>query len=203
MGHAAGRPGPWVEAWLSRARFARYLSEVGGDRGRALALYEWNSRLGQAMMRDVGHFEVALRNVCNDTLTARWRGAQHWLFDPRSPVNAPLVRTLRKQKTDMNTRNRASVAEAVSRCGGRKASPGAVVAELNFGFWRHLSDAIQEKTLWVPYLHHAWPARTQRHQIDAMIGAINGQRNRIAHVRHEVAQFQWMHCLEVMPLVGC
>ncbi|MDR1634042.1 MAG: Abi family protein [Bifidobacteriaceae bacterium] len=166
---------------MSSARFARYLNEAGGDRALALEWYEWNSQLGQAMMRDVGHFEVALRNIYNETLTARWHGAGHWLFDPKSPVNAPLVRTSRKHKIDMNTRNRSSVAEAVARCGGRRANPDAVVAELNFGSWRHLSDAIHEKSLWVPYLHHAWPKKTQRHQIDAMIGAINDQRNRIAH----------------------
>jgi len=181
MTSAASQLGSWVEQWLSGARFARYLAEAGGDRSRALALYEWNSQLGQAMMRDVGHFEVALRNVCNDTLSRYWHGSRHWLLDPKSPVNAPLMRTLCKRRVDMNTRNRGSIAEAVSRCGGRQASPDAVVAELNFGFWRHLSDAIHEKTLWVPYLHHAWPRKTPRQQIDAMIGAINDQRNRIAH----------------------
>jgi hypothetical protein len=181
MAQVVAQPGSWVERWLSSARFSRYLAEADGDRVRALALYEWNSHLGQAMMHDVGHFEVALRNVYNETLTAGWRGSRHWLLDSGSPVNAPLMRTWRKQRIDMNTRNRSSVAEAVARCGGRQASPDAVVAELNFGFWRHLSDAIHEKTLWVPYLHLAWPKKAQRQRIDAMIAAINDQRNRIAH----------------------
>ena len=207
MANAASQLGPLVEQWLSSARFVRYLAEAGGDRNRALALYEWNSQLGQAMMRDVGHFEVALRNVCNDTLTVRWRGSQHWLFDPKSPVNAPLMRTLRKRKVDMNTRNRVSVAEAVARCGGSKANPDAVVAELNFGFWRHLSDAIHEKTLWVPYLHHAWPKKTQRQRIDAMIGAINYQRNRVAHHEPLFSQPTSVTCIvqvqqDVVALLG-
>ena len=172
----------WIEKWLSTARFGRYLGETGGDRAQAVELYEWNSRLGQAMMHDVGQFEVALRNVCNDTISAHWHGAQHWLFDPTSPVNAPLIRSWRQRQIDMNTRNRASIAAAVGRCGGSQANPDAVIAELNFGFWRHLSDAIHEKTIWVPYLHFAWPKKADRRQIDVMIGAINDQRNRIAHL---------------------
>jgi hypothetical protein len=33
-----------------------------------------------------------------------------------------------------------------------------VVAELSLGFWRYLSVKRHEKHLWVPYLHHAFPA---------------------------------------------
>ncbi|MDR1998612.1 MAG: hypothetical protein LBQ06_01535, partial [Frankiaceae bacterium] len=113
-GQAAGG---WVEDWLSAPRFARYLSEAGGDRARALAIYEWNLRLGAALMRDVAHVEVAVRNAYDRTMRQHWQGATHWLLDPASPVVAPLWRTWRGRRTDYNTRNRANVADAVSRCG--------------------------------------------------------------------------------------
>lgn len=59
-------------------------------------------------MRDIAHVEGAVRNAYDSVITARWHGAQHWLFDPTSPVFAPLWRTRRGHRTDLNARNRAS-----------------------------------------------------------------------------------------------
>lgn len=70
-------PGPWVEAWLGQPRFGRYLNECGGDRSLALATYEWNLRLGYALMRDAAHLEVALRNAYDRAVSARWGGSAH------------------------------------------------------------------------------------------------------------------------------
>lgn len=171
----------WVETWLSTPRFARYLREAGNDHQRALVLYEWNLQLGAAVMRDIAHVEVAVRNAYDSVMTARWLGAQHWLFAPTSPVLTPLWRTRRGHRTDLNARNRATVAEAIRRCGGASAKPGAVIAELSFGFWRHCSDVAHEKTLWVPYLHLAWPRRTSRVEVERSLTTINHARNRASH----------------------
>jgi hypothetical protein len=173
--------GPWVEQWLSRPRFDRYLGECGGDRDRAFATYEWNALLSQAVARDIAHFEVALRNAYDRAMTARWRGGTHWLLDPASPVLAPLGRRPHGKPVDINLKNRASVAEAVARTGGANATPDAVVAELSFGFWRHMADAGHEKAVWVPYLHHAWPPRTSRAWVDGRTRSINEARNRSSH----------------------
>ncbi|GAA2183630.1 Abi family protein [Brooklawnia cerclae] len=173
--------GVWVEEWLSARRFARYLTETDGDRTRALTLYEWNLKLGAALMRDIAHVEVAVRNAYDRTMQQRWRGAQHWLLDPTSPVQAPLWRTLRGRRVDLNTRNRANIGDAVARCGGTHAKPDAVIAELSFGFWRHCTDPAHEKTLWVPYLHRAWPRKTDRAALDRALATINTARNRASH----------------------
>ena len=53
----------WVERWLSPDRLAPYLANCGGDVELALELYEWNIALGQVLIRDISHFEVALRNA--------------------------------------------------------------------------------------------------------------------------------------------
>ena len=173
--------GAWVDDWLSGPRFARYLTEAGGNRGRALGLYEWNLRLGTALMRDIAHVEVAVRNAYDRTMQQRWHGTKHWLLDPTSPVQTPLWRTLRGRRVDLNTRNRANIAEAVARCGGASTKPDAVIAELSFGFWRHCTDPAHEKTLWVPYLHHAWPKKTDRAVLDRALATINTARNRASH----------------------
>ncbi len=173
--------GGWVETWLSEPRFARYLIEAGGDRARALDLYEWNLRLGAALMRDVAHIEVAIRNAYDRVMQQHWRGADHWLLDPTSPVLTPLWRTRRGRRADVNARNRSTVADARFRCGGSDAKPGQVIAELSFGFWRHCTDAAHEKSLWVPYLHHAWPKRTSRVDLERSMTSINTARNRASH----------------------
>lgn len=173
--------GPWVEDWLSPQRFARYLDETGGDRGRALDLYEWNLRLGAALMRDIAHVEVAVRNAYDTAMRTHWESGQHWLLDPASPVLAPLWRTRQGKRVDLNARNRTTVAAAVRRCGGVCAKPGEVIAELSFGFWRHCTDAAHEKSLWVPYLHRAWPKKTSRVAIERSLTTINTARNRASH----------------------
>lgn len=162
-------------------RFARYLAETAGNRDRALAVNEWNLNLGAALMRDIAHAEVALRNAYDRVMRQRWHGPAHWLLDPASPVTVPLWRNVRGRRTDLNTTNRASIAEAVRRCGGTSASPDAVLAEVSFGFWRHCTDPAHEKILWVPYLHHAWPRRTDRALLHRALAAVNAARNRASH----------------------
>jgi hypothetical protein len=144
-------------------------------------MYEWNLKLARAVLRDIAHFEVALRNAYDTAITQRWRGSRHWLMDPSSPVQAPLYRRSHGNRVDINRRNRDVIAEAVARAGGSVARPGGVIAELSFGFWRHLADTGHERTIWIPYLHRAWPSGTSRSQIDAATRLVNETRNRAAH----------------------
>ncbi|MBF4138171.1 hypothetical protein [Streptomyces albidoflavus] len=187
MTHVSPAPGagPWVEAWLSPARFGVYLYETGGDRARALELYRWNSELSCAVLRDLGHFEVALRNAYATALDATWSGPGHWLDDPASPLRAPLLRTKRggprgPRQVDINDKPRRAIDAARSRY-GVQALPGKIIADLSLGLWRYLSSSAHEKTLWVPHLHRAFPAGTNRATVDRKIGDLHGLRNRAAH----------------------
>jgi hypothetical protein len=176
-------PGPWVEAWLSQPRFDRYLRECGGDRCLAVATYEWNLRLGYSLMRDAAHLEVALRNAYNNAIQSRWRGSAHWLADPASPVQRPAWRSVRGRRMDVNVPNRAAVADAIRKAGGRSTSPAldAVVAQLPFGFWAHLSDAAHEQSVWIPYVYYAWPQGTGRPRVDRAVHLVGAARNLAAH----------------------
>jgi len=176
-------PGHWVEEWLSQPRFDRFLRECSGDRERALATYEWNVQLAHAFLRDAGHFEVALRNAYDQAIQSRRPGKAHWLLDPTSPVQRPLWRVVRGKRLDVNIPNREAITNATRKAGGSTTTvtPGAVIAELTFGFWEHLADAAHEQTLWIPYVYYAWPQGTARRQVDAGTRAIGGLRNRAAH----------------------
>ena len=170
----------WAERWLSHKRFAPYLAACGGDVERALDLYEWNISLGQVLMRDISHFEVALRNAYDRVMGERWGGA-HWLLDEGSPVLRPIVRMSKSGKArDVNLVNRRAVAEARSNAHDRD-DPDQVIANLMLGFWTHLTDRSRERDLWIPYLNAAWPKGTSRNDLNRDLAAINRVRNRVAH----------------------
>lgn len=174
----------WAEPWLSAPRFQRYLDACSGDSLRALALYEWNLDLGAALLKDISYFEVALRNAYDRVLAVWNSGGRHWLFDDDSPVRKPLLRTTRSGEVrDVNALNRRAIDAALPR-GHRPPRAGSVIAHLSFGFWAHLTDRAHERTLWIPYLRHAWPDGTSRSELDAKIRLINTVRNRIAHHEH-------------------
>lgn len=173
-------PGPWVESWLSQPRFSVYLAAGGGDPKLALDLYEWNAELGTALMRDLAHVEVGLRNAYDRALCARWPGPPHWT-SARIPAFSPLWRTKQGRRVDVNFRARDSLEKAVTSAGGPGALSGKVAAELMFGFWRYLSSAAHEKTLWVPALHHAFKPGTDRRDVDRPIGRLHNLRNRVVH----------------------
>lgn len=172
--------GPWVEAWLSAPRFAVYLTAASGDRGRALDLYEWNTQLSAALLRDLAHIEVGLRNAYDRALTAWWHGPAHWtLGGPH--IFAQLPRRHGSRLVDVNAKPRAALQRAIDSAGGPTAPSGKVLAELMFGFWRYLSSSAHEKTLWVPCLHRAFGPGTDRRTVDRVVGRLHDVRNRVAH----------------------
>ncbi|WP_071288978.1 hypothetical protein [Mycolicibacterium llatzerense] len=176
----------WIDTWLGAPRFQKYVSMCNNDRKRALQTYEWNIALGQALMRDISHLEVGLRNAYDTAFAQRWTGTDHWLLSPSSPAVMPIWRIRSdksgfKRGTDVNFINRKSIDSAIRECGGGNAKAGKVIAELSFGFWRSLTTATHEKSIWVPYLHAAYPKGTSRSAVDRSLFDVNIVRNRIAH----------------------
>lgn len=175
----------WVERWLSGPRFAVYLAAAQGDRTIALELYEWNARLSAGFAHDLAHLEVGLRNAYDRALTNHLNLPDHWTACGNQ-VFAPVMRTRRrgrhgKVNVDINARPRAILDRAIVEAGGPNALPGKVIAQLTFGFWRYLTSAAHEITLWRPALHHAFPTGTARPDVDARIGRLHSLRNRVAH----------------------
>lgn len=186
----ASRDGQWVNMWLGPTRLNTYLTATGGDRSRALALYEWNTDVAsEALRRDLCHLEIGLRNAYDIALRNHWPGPTDWTSDPIAVF--PLMLATRgggkkspnpKAKVDLNKQPRELLTQARYNAGGALAPTGKVVAELNLGFWRYLSTSRHEKRLWVPYLRHAFPAGTDRaRDVDDRIHRLHTVRNRVAH----------------------
>ncbi|WP_216852939.1 hypothetical protein [Phytoactinopolyspora halotolerans] len=66
---ASNHPEAWIESSLSAPRFQKYLDAVGGDRAVALDLYDWNAEAAAAVVHDLAHLEVALRNAYDRALS--------------------------------------------------------------------------------------------------------------------------------------
>jgi hypothetical protein len=131
-------------------------------------------------LHDLAHLEIGLRNAYDRVLSLH---PGDWT-DPHGRLFAPLWRRRGATRVDVNERARQGLLEA-RRHAGPGAPHGKVVAELMFGFWRYLSSSAHEKTLWVPYLHRAFPPGTRRRQdVDEPIAALNRLRNRAAHHEH-------------------
>lgn len=205
---------PWITRWLSEPRFGVYLTAAGQDPGRALDLYEWNAAVGAAMLRDLAHLEVGLRNAYDRALAdhgpfhPHWTRCAHRVFAPVSRsrrVYDPATGTRVRVTVDINEKPRKSLERAVREAGGRSAAQGKVVAQLMFGFWRYLSSSAHEVPLWRPYLHHAFPRGTSRAFVDERVGDLHDLRNRVAH--HEPV-FRWnlvrahQQLLEISALIA-
>lgn len=171
----------WAEEWLSAPRFATYLDVCSGDASQAIDLHEWNLRLAQAVLCDIAHFELALRNRYCCVLSAKLGGAGQWLFDDASPLIRPILRKSKSGKLrDVNIVNRRAISDAVNRA-HNPSNPDQVISGLMLGFWAHMTDRSRERDLWIPYLNAAWPKGTDRADLHLRIYAINRLRNRAAH----------------------
>ncbi len=119
----------WVEAWLTTGRLQKYRSAAGGSETRALALYEWNMELASAVLRDLAHLEVALRNSYDTQLGSLAVSGAEWFSDKeRSALFPPHLVTVGDQTTDKNATPRGNIKTACKRV-GEGAPRGKVVAE--------------------------------------------------------------------------
>lgn len=99
-----------------------YLHEAGEDTERARELYLWDRDLAVAFLADLAILEVALRNAMSAQLETRWGAA--WYENLDMPLD----------DRSMNTLN-----QAWKRAHEPK-TPGKIVAQCMFGFWRGLLD---------------------------------------------------------------
>ncbi|WP_244881209.1 Abi family protein [Micromonospora maris] len=159
-----------LEQRFSPERLGPYQAAVGGDLDQAVALYEWNAKMSGVFWITLGHVEVLIRNAMHRQLTdwsTQAHGEPRWYLDP-GQVLAP--------------RRREEIAEARRRAtrDGRQETPGRVVAELTFGFWRYLLISSYDRSLW-PHLRNAWPSKQLRREVHNPVADLHEFRNRIAH----------------------
>lgn len=171
--HAVARLDRAAERSLSPERLGRYRRAARGDLRAAVRLYEWNAMTAAALFEVCGYVEVVVRNALHDQLVVhhgRLGLPGQWFDDPGRTLD------LRRHQDIAEARRRL-------RRDGKPETPGRVVAELSFGFWRFLLDKRYQATLWAPALQHAFPHLPTRRRTDVYdpVVRIVRLRNRIAH----------------------
>src|ERR1039458_595872 len=133
-----------LEVGLSAERFLGYVTATQGNRLQAVKRYERNMALSEAFYGVVQGFEVVFRNG----------------------LNSPLSRALgpewyRGFRFEVAQREAVNEAEHKLNKNGKQITPARMLSQLTFGFWAALIGPSYEKTLWVPYLHRAFPNAVQ------------------------------------------
>jgi hypothetical protein len=117
---------------LTQDRLTAYLVESKGDLRAAIALYEHNTRLSEAIYGVTQGIEIAFRNACHTVISARTTNPA-W-YDMRIPVNPK--HPLGPSMPLLHPPEAGTVADAKNELArwGKRVTPGRVVAELTFGF---------------------------------------------------------------------
>lgn len=159
---------------LSPERLWPYLESSGGHLTSALQLYAWNAQISAAFFEEIHYLEIVLRNAFSQRLTAMHQesGRPNAWYDQRDWFSLEGQLDIEKA--------RERVAKA-----GRQDTPGQMLTELNFGFWRYLLANQYHRSLWEPSLRHAFPnlgnAIDRRREVERLVSEVYLLRNRIAH----------------------
>lgn len=154
---------------LSRDRLDKYLNAAGNDLDLAIGLYERNTRLAETFYTPLQALEICLRNHIDIQLVATY--GPDWMTNGQPPLNGWAQNQIATASRDLATAN-APVA------------PGAIVAELHFGFWLSLLAPQYDATLWRTACHRAFRANGRglaRRTVHGRLNAIRRFRNRVAH----------------------
>lgn len=154
---------------LSRSRLDKYLRATGSDLDLAIGLYERNTRLAESFYTPLQALEICFRNHLDLELSARY--GEDWMRNEAAPLNRwaqisiqDAISDLRKARLDI--------------------TPGAIVAELHFGFWISLLAPQYDASLWREACFRAFMENGRhlaRKRVHGRFNAIRRFRNRIAH----------------------
>lgn len=163
-----------LQRLLSRARLAPYMEASNGSWAHAIALYDWNIKIGAAFFESIHYLEIGLRNALDNAASSRL--GVTWLM-PTSSILTP--------------QSRRAVTVALRQAGGSNAPRGKLIAELPFGFWWSLLADEYNRRLWQPALQHAFERTVRRRRLHADLDDLRRLRNRIAH--HEPIHTRDLH----------
>ncbi|WP_280343164.1 Abi family protein [Nocardia neocaledoniensis] len=155
-----------LRAWISVERLTKY----DAVREDSVDLYHWNAELSAAFFELIGHVEVLLRNVIHAKLEPHTSGGA-WYDDPHYRFSTDSRREIDKAKRRAGS-------------GGRPATPGRVVSQLTFGFWRYLLASNYKTTIW-PRVSPGFTGvprhERKREELEAAAARVLALRNRVAH----------------------
>lgn len=160
-----------LETTISAQRLSTYMLAANHNETRALALYRWNTCLGECFHLPLQAVEIAFRNRINAVLTLEF--CADWWCDPAFLALASPY----QQKEIKSSQDRISKT-------GRSVSTGQIVAGLSFGFWVSMLDGDLNPRIWSRHLRAAFPhlpSGYTRAKVQQHMRKIADFRNRIWH----------------------
>lgn len=155
-----------LERSVSLERLQPYLDLADGDRVYALRLYEWNTKISEALYSILQGFEVTLRNSMHEVLSIAFGRPDWYDAAPLRPMEQQRVEEARRRIID----------------DGRLVTPGRMIAELMFGFWTSLLGTDYAQMLWDKHLYKTFrEARVGRKAVARRLKKVRFLRNRVAH----------------------
>lgn len=156
---------------ISPLRMGTYLQASGQDPDRALALYLWNAKVGEAFHLPIQSFEVGLRNRVSDGIQSVF--GPNWWCDPSFLKEAG-----EKRARDINLVLNRLKSKDVPH------DTGQIVAGLSFGFWIAMLHGRHNIRIWSAQLKTAFPhlpREVNRKVLHGRSTKIADFRNRISH----------------------
>jgi hypothetical protein len=155
---------------LSSNRLGPYLASAQGDLDRAMALYEQNQALSEALYVPLQNLEVGLRNRLNTLFNTRFGPTWFETDLLQKPIQ---IRSVHEAQEKLKR-----------AC--KPLESGRIVAELNFGFWTGFFDGCYDQPLWHHYLRDVFlgasPAQPlTRKLFSGRLEGIRRLRNRVFH----------------------
>ncbi len=156
---------------ISAERLGTYLNAAGHDASRALELYLWNAKIGEAFHIPIQAVEVGLRNRISNGLCTVF-GPDWWQSEGFEKISD------RRRLDDLDTVQRRL------RNRGKDVRTGQIVAGLSFGFWVSMLAPRYNPTIWSAHFRSTFPKAPNNLTRDKMFKKsqrIANFRNRISH----------------------
>ncbi|KFI52219.1 hypothetical protein BBIA_0514 [Bifidobacterium biavatii DSM 23969] len=171
-----------MQRWFSADRMDTYVRSAQATDCDAIDLYVWNGRISKALLEDIAHVEVLLRNFISVRL-AKACGHDDWYKDDeRFRFNSSRTRRFENSITEI---------EQQIRHAGKQVTPGRVIADMSLGSWCFLLSSRLEQTVWKSLRDPAnggMPNYQPRKRaiFESHVKMMRDLRNRLSHQEHIV-----------------
>ncbi|RSX53234.1 RNA-binding protein [Bifidobacterium goeldii] len=171
-----------LQRWFSAERMNTYVRSAEVTGCDAVDLYVWNGRISKALLEDIAHVEVLLRNFISARLTLA-SGRDDWYKDD-AQFRFNSSRTKRFE-------NSVAEIEQQIRHTGKPVTPGRVIVNMSLGSWCFLLSSRLEQTVWKALRNPTnggmpnYPLR-KRLVFENHAKMMRDLRNRLSHQEHIV-----------------
>ncbi|RTY76030.1 hypothetical protein EKL96_00605 [Flavobacterium sp. LS1R10] len=167
-----------LEYYLSQPRLNRFLLASGNSKTKAQKLYRANLRVAQSFYPVLNLFEIFLRNIFNNQVSAHFANPNWIITEKNGFMNDHSLHSSR-----FFLKNSILTAERTIKRKGGLVTAGKVVAEQSFGFWTSLFDTHHYRLIGGIVIHSFSnkPAGINRSAISQKLNRIREFRNRVYH----------------------